>query len=295
MQLTDEKLFEWNQQGLIPGPNETEEQFLARAEACLSLKSTIIDELKEAIPFVQEELADVTMVEKAFKTTKPLFDIAPTWIPLFFSNHQLLPWHGGCAWIFQMHSDSAPLAFFQLRRDFANRDNYLGIYHRDELIAHELAHVGRMTFEEPKYEEFLAYRTSTSAFRRWWGPLLSSSYEALILLGLLVVGFVADLFALSSSHASALLAAQWWKLMPVAYFIYLLTRLFWRRHLFKNCFKSLIQMSKNVDVANAILFRLTDSEIADFSRFEPEHIKIYARDQAKKSLRWRLIFGAYFS
>lgn len=294
MTLSDERLLELNLQGLIPGPRESEVTFLDRSDRCLHLKETIVTELKNDVPFVQDEIGTVTVLEEAFPTTQRLFDMAPTWIPLFFSNYQLMPWHGGCAWIFQMTPETPPMAFFQLRRRFAAAARYLGLYHRKELVAHELAHVGRMAFEEPQFEEILAYRTSSSGFRRWVGPLLQSSYEALILLGLLFLCGIVDAFALVSANSSALTAALWWKLLPAAYLSYLLMRLSWRHHHFSRCRVALGRLLKTEQAIDAVLFRLTDVEIHRLGRFGPEQLACYAEQQAERSLRWRLIWRAYF-
>ncbi|MDP1835565.1 MAG: hypothetical protein Q8K75_06495 [Chlamydiales bacterium] len=293
MELTNERLLELNYEGLIPGPKENTAAFLTRAEHCLALKTTIITELKDQLPFVEKELGPATVLQSAYDRTEKLFDIAPTWIPVFLSNRQLMPWHGGCAWIFQITKDSPPMAFFQLNRAFATRDCYLG-YRKTELVAHELAHVGRMTFEEPKFEELLAYETSSVPYRRWLGPILQSSYEALILLGLLIMTLVVDLFALTSSKAGAIPAAMWWKLLPAGYFAYLLARLWWRRRAFKACQQNLKHTVTTEQGANAILYRLTDAEIVDFAKKTPEQIRLYAEEQSTKSLRWRLIALAYF-
>ena len=95
---------------------------------------------------------------------------------MIFSNERLAPWHGGCAWIFQFAEGLPTAALIQLRQVFSRQPTFLGIYHRDELLTHELVHVGRMKFEEPRFEELFAYETSTSAFRRWFGPLIQASW-----------------------------------------------------------------------------------------------------------------------
>ncbi len=291
--LSNQRLLELNHQGLIPGPGETEDAFLLRADQCLHLKEKVFDELRHHIVFSADDLGSPVLMEKAHQTTTVLYDIKPTWIPLFFSNYQLMPWHGGCAWIFQTQPDMPKMAFFQLRRHFATHECFLGLYQRDDLIAHELAHVGRMAFDEPRYEEILAYQTTPSSFRRWLGPLLQSSHEALIFIGLLFLCLIVDAFALISHKPHALLAAMWWKLLPAAYFIYLFMRLAWRQHRFTKCRQRLLALTDQERNADAILYRLTDDEINRFSRSSPEDIRTYVREQAANSLRWRVIQMAY--
>ena len=103
---------------------------------------------------------DVDMKDRAFQAildeasfkTKELYGIQPTWTPLFFNNYQLAPWHGGCAWIFQLTENAPTAALLQLRAPFRHQPTYLNLYRRDELIAHELSHVGRMMYQEPQFE-----------------------------------------------------------------------------------------------------------------------------------------------
>src|SRR5262245_52150906 len=105
-------------------------------------------------------------------TALELFDCAPDWIPLFFSNYRLPFWQGGCTWILQRTECDPPFALLQLNKAYKDHDVYLKFYRRDELVTHECAHVGRMAFDEPAFEEIIAYRTSPSPFRRWLGPII---------------------------------------------------------------------------------------------------------------------------
>ncbi len=291
--MTDQ-LIDFNRQGLIPGPDEDEPTFLDRANRCLRLKQTIITELKDNTPFVQDELGSELVEQEAFSTTQTLYDIKPSWVPIFFSNRQLMPWHGGCAWIFQMKRESPPLAVLQLRRNFARQDCFLG-YRRDELMAHEYSHVGRMAYQEPRYEEILAYRSSPSTFRRFFGPLFQNSYETLILMGLFLLCLAVDLVAMTQGSPQTLISAQTWKLLPLAYICYLLIRLVWRHRTFKSCRKKLCDTLKNSQFADAVIYRLTDSEIEHISRKSAEELLEFARESANQSVRWQVIHNAYFS
>lgn len=288
------QLLEWNSLGLVPGPDETLDAFAERATRCLTLKQQVIGDLQEQLPFVEAELSDESVLSRAESTTRELFDVYPSWIPLFFSNYQLLPWHGGCAWIFQTDINSPKMAFFQLRKAFAAHDTYLGLYHKDELVAHEIAHVGRMAFEEPKYEELIAYQSSQSSFRRWVGPLLQSAYEALVLLGLVLLCVIVDLFTLVFAYPGAFTAALWWKLLPLGYLSYLFVRLALRQKTFRRCKERLKEATGNTHAAQAVLFRLTDKEVARFASLPPEQIRTEAQTAATQSPRWKVIAAAYF-
>lgn len=290
--MKDDDLIRYNQMGLIPGPHEDEKQFLARVDYCLHLKEKLVDESGLDIP---EELAPLpeAMVTDASAVTMPLFDMFPRWVLAAFSNQGLTPWHGGCAWIFQL-TDQTPLgAFFQLRRAFAKQKTYLGLYDRTELIAHESVHVGRMQFEEPRFEEFHAYRTSKSAFRRWFGPILQSAWEGLIFLFSLFLVVVLELFLTFSDITHSFNLVLWGLSIPSALLVMGLGRLAWRHWTYQRCWSKLNKALDSAHKANAVLFRLQDHEIILFSKLDPSHISCYADEQ--KTLRWHLIRIVYFT
>lgn len=53
---------------------------------------------------------------------------------------------------------------------------------KEEVLKHELVHARRALFEEPKFEEAIAFRTSKSKFRALLSPMFSNSIEAIIFL-----------------------------------------------------------------------------------------------------------------
>jgi hypothetical protein len=290
MKISDAQLLAYNLQGFIPGPNEDEDAFQKRVDYCLQLEATHVNPLREA--------CQVTPVDKqhywqqAFPITKRLFDIAPDWVPLFFSNQKLPPWHGGCAWIFQEREDSPVAAILQMRQRFRHLPKYLGIYHRDELIAHELAHVGRMTFEEPFFEELLAYRTSHSSFRRWFGPIVQTMTESVIFLLAILLIFMIDGVLLFSGALETYLDLMWLKIVPAALIGYALWRL-WRKHrTYNRCLNNVAGLIGK-ERAEQVIYRLTDKEISEFANATPTIIKKYAEEQKHHTLRWRLIVSAY--
>lgn len=92
--VSDEQLLALDKDGIIPGPGELPADFLARARFCLGLKERLLSDMEGAFPFSQKDLENREVVEDVFLITRPLYGIAPRWIPLFFSNYKLLPWHG---------------------------------------------------------------------------------------------------------------------------------------------------------------------------------------------------------
>ncbi len=292
--ISDTDLLWYNHQGLIPSKDETQEAFLSRVNTCLGLKSLLKMEGDQTLPFKAEIPESNEILDEAFVITRDLYDINPSWLPVFFSNYQLTPWHGGCAWIFQLQEDSPRTAFLQLRKAFAYRKQYLKFYNRNELVAHECAHVGRMTFDQERFEELLAYRTSPSRFTRFLGPIVQSAGEALLFMGTLFTLFVVDFYLIMSESFETYLWAMWLKIIPLGLLFCGLFRL-WSRHLvFNRCLRNLIEAVGEVKTANHIIYRLTDDEISNFSKISGAEIGGLAQDLAKSSLRWRLITLAYF-
>lgn len=288
-------LIEYNKQGLIPGPNEDEETFIQRAEYCLNLRKTILNELGEQIPFTVNDLSPKEVITPALERTEKLYGIAPSWVPLFFNNAQLSPWQGGCTWIFQVDDASPLTAFVQLRKAFFNQERYLGIYDRKTLLTHELAHIGRMEFDEPKFEEILAYQSSPSWFHRWFGPIVQSAKEAFYFVLSLVLVFIVDIFFLLRGDLDSYLAAMPFKLVPVALIGAGCLRLWLRHRQFNRCLDRLCELLGKKKLAKEIIYRLTDTEILLFGKSSPEGILDSIREKKGKSPRWDLLSQCYFS
>lgn len=286
--ITDDKLMIYNKEALIPGPGESCESFGERAEYCLGIRK----KLEGKLPFSTKDEASEPIIEEACRETLRFFDISPRWVPVFFSNYRLAWWHGGCAWIFQLDENAPTAAFFQLRKAFKASASFLGIYDRTELMAHEMAHVGRMMFEEPEFEEVLAYRASKSKWRRWWGPLVQSSTESALFVFLLLPLAFLDVYLLVEGYESYYWKAMWLKLIPLGLVLGAAARLWRRQRAFGRTLSNLVKMTGSDDKARAVLYRLTDREINEFSKMPLEDILRYA--SADSSLRWRLIRLAYW-
>lgn len=289
--LSEEKLLHLNSAGLIPGPGEESDAFSKRVNYSLNLKESLPKELIDNLS--DEELQKSDVLNQSCASLKKIYDCAPDWTPLFFSNYKLPFWQGGCAWIFQIKEDNPTSALIQLRRTFRHSPKYLGIYGREELLTHELAHVGRMMFQEPKFEELLAYQTANSSFRRWLGPLVASSTEsALFLLGLFML-IVFDFFLVATNRPDAYFFALWLKIIPIVIIALALTRLWKKQKTYAECIDHLGKcVGKDKD--KAVAFRLQDHEIVLFSKMQPGEIRDYAIKKMKDELRWQVIFKAYF-
>lgn len=293
--LSDKELLRFNQQGLIPAPGESEEAFSSRAQACLALKSLLsTQEFQKTLPFDVETSQPEEALKGAYSSTKHLFDIQPAWLPFFYSNYRLTPWHGGCAWIFQLADEGPRMAFLQLRKAFAKNQRYLLLYERDELIAHECAHVGRMLFEEPRFEEVLAYRTNPSKWRAWLGPIVQSATESLIFITVLFATLLLDFYHLLIEDYETYLSLGWLKLAPLGLFFLALGRLWKKQKIFKNCLSHLQALLGDETSANHVIYRLSDHEIYLFATLSEPSILEYVHSERVKSLRWHLLWLAYF-
>lgn len=292
--MSDTELLDYNIRGIIPAPNETEDDLKRRAIFCFNLPQELSTRIDPQIPFTTNEIGSPAVLNESFSRARHVYDIAPDWIPLFFSNYELPLWLGGCAWIFQLDENTPATAILQLRRAFSKGKRYLGIYRRDEVVTHEFSHIGRMTFEEPRYEELIAYKSSTHPLRRWLGPLAESPTESGLFVMTLILLFLLDIFFLSFGYLNAFFHAMWFKLFPLALIFLALFRL-WRKHrTFSACLKNLDIALGDERLANAVVYRLTDEEIDSFATKTPEEIIAFAAQNKEDSLRWRLISIAYF-
>lgn len=139
--MKDTELLSFFKRGLIPGPSETEEEFLKRAEASPPLPAwSVIEPLPSQWGFTID------------------------WVPLVYSKKKLLPWEG--ALFFDDHIQLHPK--LQTKNLFGNS--------LTEILHHESIHAARSAFHEPHFEEFLAYCTSPS-WKRLIGPLFSRIWE----------------------------------------------------------------------------------------------------------------------
>lgn len=290
--VPDEKLIFFNQQGLIPGPDETEEEFIQRANYCLKLKANLPD-LFDNVSSQELELGDEA-IHQAYALTKKIYGLAPEWIPLLFSNYKLAPWHGGCAWIFQLNNTVPFAAFFQLRQEFRHSSRYLGIYERNELIAHELVHAARMMFEEPRFEEIIAYQSTPSFFRKWFGPIIQSSRESLIFVLSLGIVFLLEIYSFFIHDTAGMKMAMAAALFPLGLTGFALIRLWMRQTQFSRCLCNLKSIVKEEDEPTSLALRLTDREIIAFSKMAPEEIQTYIKENGEKNIRLKMICRAYF-
>ncbi len=285
---TDGQLLEWNRRGLIPAPGEDAETFGRRLELLVNGEK----QFREILQAQRGERADLGQFKEALERCGALWGIWPDWAFLFYSKVGLSFWHAGATLIWQEEGLSLPA--IQLHPVFARQERYLGMYDREELVVHELVHAGRAAFNEHRFEEFFAYKGSTIVARRFLGPVLHSAWEAWLYLASWVVPFVIEYFVV------ALGSERLWRwgllsyLFPVGITLFALGRLIWRHRTFRRALSSLQTLFHEEQRARFVLYRLRDKEIRRFSKMTPQQVYAYAKRERTRSLRWKVIWLAYF-
>lgn len=244
--MTDQELFELDQMGFIPGPGEDEESFRAR-----------IARTQEN--FNRGQWIPAAQWDWVREYLGQLFNVKPLYICAFYSNRSLAPWQGAASWI-----EGRTLHSIQLRKAL-KKGNFLKIYKREEILAHEAVHATRSAFNENQYEEFFAYMTSESRWRRVFGPILQRPWEAWPFLLFTLAGLFWPLFYWGTTF---------WALCGFQ-------RLIRLHRTLKKAAREIQKTVKDPSKARAILFRLTDREIHQFSRKESV--------LPDATLRWRVI------
>jgi len=293
--ITDNELILLNKRGFIPGPDESEEDFIKRVDYCLNLKKDFSTKLAEHLPLNLTDMP-LEISEKVDTVTRELFDIILNWVPVVLSDYKMTPWHGGCAWIFEMTPETPTGAFFQLRKVFSRKPTYLYIYNRDEIVEHESAHVGRMKFNEPKFEEYFAYQTADSGFRKWFGPIIQSPWEALAFFIILIFCTVGDLYLtyFGVRDPAWETAISWLINIDILLLILGVVRLYIRHRQLTLCHQNLERLLNSPLKARHVAYRLKDSEIIAFSKMDEAEIFDYAEREKDRSLRWKVIYKSYF-
>lgn len=226
--IENASLLGYFQRGLIPGPDESEEAFLQRVEQAQTLSHFEWKEVSSAFGFVID------------------------WVPISYSNHKISWWEGAATWISE---DRLPS--IQLRTSF-KKGSFLG-YSRSDVLAHEAVHAARTRFEQPQFEEVLAYSTAPQAWKRFFGPLFSRTWEPLVLLLSVVLGVFIPL-------------------VPVLLISFALGWLSFRQWIFKRCYQKL---------SLPTVLCMTDREMRKFAWMSELEIQEYLEKDL--TLRSRLL------
>lgn len=254
-------LLDLNRRGIFPGPAESPKSFLSRSALSGKEDSQL----------------------KAFELTKALFDAIPDWVEIKRDAKGLLPWEGAATWI-EENADGQRVSAIQLKPSLP-----AFLYAPDEVLAHELVHAMRIGFEEDRFEEILAYRTSKSWFRRYFGPIFSRPAEVKGFIFLMVATWLLYWTELILDVEWGGAFFLWAPLCAIGWGVFRLIRL---QKVFSATLRNLEKAIAKRGKSLAVALRLTDAEIARFAVSSPDEIVAFGEKET--SLRWRQLFAAYF-
>ena len=137
--------------GFIPGPEESEKEFFERVK----LVKKIIEDPKKYLPFKgsMKALNGATLSLKS----------------------KSLPFHAASTLIVEAAGTTLSII------KEPSKLSLLFVSYQ-EVIDHELVHAKRAMFNEPKFEEMIAYQTSSSKLRKHLSPIVSSTHETVLLI-----------------------------------------------------------------------------------------------------------------
>ncbi len=273
-----EELLSLNERGIIPGPYESIVDFKKRVESIEKNRTSI----KEG------KILSWSDFDWARSTASQLFDIAPDWVVAYYSNKGLKFWQGAVTYA---EYDGHSPAVIQIRKNLKN-GKYLFLYDKDEILSHEIIHAARMAFNEPKTEELFAYWTSTSHFRKLFGPIFRSQLESTIFMGILCSGISLQFFLPFFSSPLLFSLIQLSNILSLSMLTFCLFRLYRTRLKLNQTLKKLTLILDSKQKARSVLFRLTDKEIYFFAKSSITEIMKYIQNQ--EELRWQVIGSAYF-
>ena len=251
-----------NFRGLICGPSETLEEFYKRCE--------FFKEIKQQPQLLKNILQLPEIVEhKALKYED--LDLKIDWLFVNPSKKGFLIWEAAATWTIEVDEVAIPLLQVKTTSKAIQED----------ILKHEAVHIARIAFKEPIYEEFLAYATSKTRWRKFLGPLFRFPKESLIFVILSFCPLLNLFFPIS----------MYLLLSPLLIFsIILLGRLFFHYRVF---IKALSNIASIFDVKSplALALRLTDKEIHlfAFSRLE----ELYQYMNKRTCPRWKQILSSY--
>lgn len=294
--ILDEDLLRFNKDGYIPGPNETQENFLERIEFSKKIMKDpnfFFINNKQKLPFSLEK----KVLKPRWNWTRSqllnLFDVSPVNLALFYSDEGLYFFQAAATWILTAGKNDVRIPVLQFRK-VLNRKPYLFFYTLDEILAHEAVHAVRAAFNEPKTEEIFSYMTATNIFRKVFGPIIRSAKEVFIFFGLMFCYFIFQIFWVMTSVSIFYEASLMLAILTLSFLVLGLTRLFMVRRKCAKAFKKLYGIFKSKTKARAVLFRLTDVEIYQFSKMKSLEIIRYVNSKKDESIRMKMIYLAYF-
>ena len=179
--ISDEELLAFNKKGYIPGPIESEKDFLKRINMFEDLHQNPKDfflKLKKKSPCNLDSRIKKPFWSWTRTNLNNLYGFAPENFSGFFCSKRLSLFEGAATWVIELKKKET-ISLLQLRKSLKYK-NYLKIYRLDEILAHEAVHIARSAFKDKKFEEMFAYLTSSLSIRKCLGPIARSNVEVLL-------------------------------------------------------------------------------------------------------------------
>lgn len=262
-------LGELDDAGFFLAPDESVTQLTERLSALADGLSLLPEE-----PLLMKLTADAaevsgTLRDRAYELTSQKFRFRMKWIPVWYSSRQTGIFSAG---VLLEIDQILPLVF--LNNGFSGKGKYMG-YDAAETLAHEMIHAARIAFPASAYEEYFSCHVNRSAFRRAVGNLFRRWYLPLLFFGGLTI-------------AAFLLAAGWhfWFALLLPSVL-----LFIREIILHRRIRAAGEKLHRAGLDEALLLRLSDSEIFALSRSKPEEIML----KKNESLRWAMLLEKFRS
>lgn len=262
-------LGELDDAGFFLAPDESVTQLTERLSALADGLSLLPEE-----PLLMKLTADAaevsgTLRDRAYELTSQKFRFRMKWIPVWYSSRQTGIFSAG---VLLEIDQILPLVF--LNNGFSGKGKYMG-YDAAETLAHEMIHAARIAFPASAYEEYFSCHVNRSAFRRAVGNLFRRWYLPLLFFGGLTI-------------AAFLLAAGWhfWFALLLPSVL-----LFIREIILHRRIRAAGEKLHRAGLDEALLLRLSDSEIFALSRSKPEEIML----KKNESRRWAMLLEKFRS
>jgi len=234
----------------------------------------------DGLRFAAAEQIPPGIFGRAGDFTEQIYGFRVDWVPGFFVSRSLGWFFGGCAYHFPPHY----FALFIIRKVFAARERWL-FYRRDELLAHEQCHIARVRLHSTVFEEYFAYQTSDSRFRRSAGWLFRGPRDSSLVLVASALLLLAQMIR-SFAWATMPVWPFWGAVGAVA-----LSFILRQRRQAAIIRKARARLAESaIRQPEAVLFRCTDEEIAELAGpHGASGIGEWIAARAARSPRWQVI------
>lgn len=290
------ELIDMDRRGFLAAPQESEAALRERVNNTLSgihEFQTAIREQGLTVDGIRLEADNQTpdeLIHPLFESLEQKLGINPRWIPVYYINRGLGMFGGGGMFSGTDENTGRNVTFFVLREAFRNQQKWL-IYSRDEIMTHEFCHAARAGFDEPLFEEVVAYRSGTSLFRKYMGGAFRSIARTqllLVFLALFWVGFFVQL------NGGALWIQALLQLPMPLYISCLAAEGIFRQTQAEQTAQHLQPIFGKW--TEAVLLRLSDKELSELSKkpfSSPEHLTQWIAEK-KDELRWQIIIQRFY-